>query len=423
MKLKTADTPADHPTRQTPSSGRFGSLVKSWIAALGPGIITAALVFGPSKMTITSKLGALYGYSLLWIVVVAIFFMAIFTAMAARIGLATNQSLLSTIRQKWGKSAAIAIGLGVFFVTTSFQAGNSVGVGIAVAEATHTSKSIWIIAFNMVGIALLFFRSFYKVLEKLMIFLVGIILFAFVSTLFLAKPALSGVVTGFSPSIPEGSFGLVIAFTASTFSIVGAFYQAYLVQERKKVNPAAGQSGSNSTTGIVILGLMSAIVLICAAAVLQPRGIKVTSASDMAMALEPLFGTYASTLFLTGLFGASFSSLVGNATVGGTLLGDSLGYGSGLNSGMVKLLIALVMGIGATIAIIFGKLPLELIVFAQSVTIFLVPFIGIALYAIANDRQIMGTSRNTAIVKILGGLGLLLIITLALFNIKELFFT
>jgi Mn2+/Fe2+ NRAMP family transporter len=114
---------------------------------------------------------------------------------------------------------------------------------------------------------------------------------------------------------------------------------------------------------------------------------------------------------------------VGNATVGGTLLGDSLGYGSGLNSGMVKLLIALVMGIGATIAIIFGKLPLELIVFAQSVTIFLVPFIGIALYAIANDRQIMGTSRNTAIVKILGGLGLLLIITLALFNIKELFFT
>ncbi|WP_257668316.1 divalent metal cation transporter [Parapedobacter tibetensis] len=54
--------------------------------ALAPGIVTAAIVFGPSKITITSKIGADYGYSLLWIVVVAIFFMMVFTAMGARIG-------------------------------------------------------------------------------------------------------------------------------------------------------------------------------------------------------------------------------------------------------------------------------------------------------------------------------------------------
>jgi Mn2+/Fe2+ NRAMP family transporter len=170
MKLKTADTPVANAAEQRTGTGRFFTPFKAWISSLGPGLITAALVFGPSKMTITSKLGSLYGYSLIWIVVVAIFFMAIFTSMTARIGMATNQSLLSTIRQKWGKSAAIAIGMGVFCVTTSFQAGNSVGVGIAIAEATHTSTIIWIIAFNIMGIALLFFRSFYKVLEKLMIF-------------------------------------------------------------------------------------------------------------------------------------------------------------------------------------------------------------------------------------------------------------
>jgi Mn2+/Fe2+ NRAMP family transporter len=422
MKLKTAETPVVNTAEQRTGTGRFFTPLKAWILSLGPGLITAALVFGPSKMTITSKLGSLYGYSLIWIVVVAIFFMAIFTSMAARIGMATNQSLLSTIRQKWGKAAAIAIGMGVFCVTTSFQAGNSVGVGIAIAEATHTSTIIWIIAFNIMGIALLFFRSFYKVLEKLMIFLVGLMLFAFVTTLFLAKPDVSGMLTGFSPSIPEGSLGLIIAFTASSFSIVGAFYQAYLVQERKKVNPDISKTRTDSTTGIIILGLMSAIVLICAAAVLQPKGIRVSSASEMAMALEPLFGTYASTLFLTGLFGASFSSLVGNATVGGTLLGDSLGYGSGLNSIMIKRMIALVMVTGASIAIIFGKLPLELIVFAQSITIFLVPFIGMAMYALANDKQIMGSFRNTVTIKVFGAMGLLLIITLALFNINELFF-
>ena len=403
------------------SKSGFVPATKRWLRSLGPGIITAALVFGPSKMTITSKLGAEYGYALLWIVAVAIFFMTIFTVMSARIGEATNQSLLSAIRQKWGKPAAIAIGLGVFFVTTSFQAGNSIGVGISIAEANGTSPVLWVVIFNVVGIALLFFRGFYKVLEKLMIFLVGLMLFAFITTLFLAKPDAAAVAGGFVPSVPIGSLGLVIAFMASCFSIVGAFYQSYLVQERKKTNPQAVGSRSDSITGIIILGLMSAIVMICAAAVLNPQGIKVSSASEMAKALEPLFGRYASTLFLTGLFGASFSSLVGNASVGGTLLGDALGFGSTLDSKVVRLLIALVMVVGAVIAIQFGKLPLELIVFAQSVTIFLVPFIGFAMFAVANDGNIMGPLKNSMAVKIFGGLGLLILLGLAFSNVKELF--
>src|SRR5215217_1969922 len=93
-----------------------------WLKSLGPGMITAALVFGPSKLTITSKMGALYGYSLLWLVFAAIFFMAVFTNMTTRIGVATDISLLATVRKKWGNGAAIAMGIGVFLVATSFQA-------------------------------------------------------------------------------------------------------------------------------------------------------------------------------------------------------------------------------------------------------------------------------------------------------------
>src|SRR5690606_31609486 len=100
------------------------------------------------------------------------------------------------------------------------------------------------------------------------------------------------------------------------------------------------------------------IVIICAAAVLHPKGIPVNSATDMAKALEPIFGSNASTVFLIGLFGAGFSSLIGNASVGGTLLGDALGLGSNFNAKPVRFLVALVMVIGAGIAIKFGKLPL-----------------------------------------------------------------
>src|SRR5690606_1916591 len=102
---------------------RSSNRLMKWLVALGPGIVTAAIVFGPSKITITSKMGAMYGYSLLWVVVIAIFFMIIFTNIASRIGVATGQSLLMTIRQKYGAWASGLIGIGIFLVATSFQAG------------------------------------------------------------------------------------------------------------------------------------------------------------------------------------------------------------------------------------------------------------------------------------------------------------
>ncbi|SIO13630.1 Nramp family divalent metal transporter [Chitinophaga niabensis] len=402
------------------------SNVLSWLKGLGPGLIIAALVFGPSKMTITSKLGANYGFDLLWIIAVAIFFMVIFTNMAARIGYATQQSLLSSIKARWGKGVGIIIGIGVFLVCTSFQAGNSVGVGVALAELTHTSTTPWIIAFNIISIALLFFRAFYKVLEWLMIALIGLMLLSFIVTVFLVNPDLKQTAAGFIPSVSEGSQGLVIAFMASCFSIVGAFYQSYLVQERRRIrqlqpNQPEPKRRSDSVTGIIILGFMSAIVLICAAAILHPRNITVNTASDMSLALEPLFGSYASGLFLIGLFGASFSSIIGNAGVGGLLLGDALGYGNNFSAKSIRFFIALVMLAGAIIAIAFGRLPLELIVFAQSVTIFVVPVVGIAMYLIANDEKLMGKDKNSTFVKVAGALGLLVILALAVINFKDIF--
>lgn len=394
----------------------------SKLGVLGPGMITAALVFGPSKVTITSKLGADYGFDLLWIIVVAIFFMVVFTAMAARIGMASEASFLSLIRNKWGRPAAVASGVGVFLVCASFQAGNSIGIGISIAELFKSSPEPWIIGFNLFGISLLFFRSFYKVLEKIMIALIIIMLVAFLVTLFLSKPSLQAIAGGLVPVIPAGSFGLVIAFMASCFSVVGACYQSYLMQERRRINPGGRQSGRDSFPGILILGVMSAIVLICAASVLHPQGLKITSGSDMAKVLEPLFGNYASVFFLIGLFGAAFSSLIGNASLGGTLMADALGHGSSFNSKVVRSLIALVMVIGAVIAIVFGNLPIQLMIFAQSITILVVPFIGVALYLIANDRAVMGELRNSPSTRGIGALGLLILIGLALRNVQTLFF-
>ena len=227
----------------------------SWISSIGPGLIIAALVFGPSKLTITSKIGANFEYSLIWIISIAIFFMAIYTLIAERIGSESDKTLLSMIGERWGKGFSILIGIAIFLVCTSFQAGNSVGVGIAIGELTNTDNSIWIIVFNILGISLLFFRKFYLVLEKVMMFLVFLMLLAFLITLFEVKPNIIGVAKGMViPQIPKGSVGLIIAFMVSCFSIVGAFYTSYLVQERRKANKKIEIKSKNSSlTGIIIL--------------------------------------------------------------------------------------------------------------------------------------------------------------------------
>ena len=385
-------------------------------------MITAALVFGPSKVTITSKLGADYGFDTLWIIVVAIFFMVVFTAMSARIGMASDESFLALIRKKWGNAAAVITGVGVFLVCASFQAGNSIGIGISIAELFKSTAEPWIIAFNLFGICLLFFRSFYKMLEKVMIALIIVMLVAFLVTLFLTAPPVREIAGGLVPKIPNGSIGLLIAFMASCFSVVGACYQSYLMQERRRINPQVKQSGRDSFPGILILGIMSAIVMICAAAVLHPQGLHINSGSDMARVLEPLFGNYASAFFLIGLFGAAFSSLIGNASLGGTLMSDALGYGSSFSSKIVRGLVALVMLVGAVIAIVFGSLPIRLMIFAQSITILVVPFIGVALYFIANDHSIMNKHTNSVQVKIFGAIGLVVLIGMAIRNVITLFF-
>ncbi len=396
--------------------------MKGWFHAIGPGIITAALVFGPSKMTITSQLGADYGYALLWIVVVAICFMITYTTMAARIGLATHQSLLSTIKQRWGKAVAVTIGCCIFLVTASFQAGNAAGTGISLSELTGVSPRVTIVLFSLLAAGLLFFRSFYKMLEVFMTAMVIVMLLAFVATLFLATPEWRAVSMGFRPSLPKGSEVLVIAFIASCFSIVGAFYQSYLVQENRRTSLLTDQAAAKdkSIAGMLILGFMSMTVMVCAASILHPAGIAIQTASDMGKALEPLFGQRAATVFLIGLFAASFSSLVGNATVGGTLLADALGYGHHFSSRAVRICIAMVMLAGVIVSILFGKVPLQLIVLAQGVTVFIVPIIGVAMFLIARDKRIMGGHANSRFANFWGALGLLLIIFLAAAGIRSL---
>ena len=394
---------------------------KNLFDLIGPGFITAALVLGPGSLAVASKIGALYEFKLLWVVPFCVLFMGAFTMVSTRIGLSSDLTLIQLIREKYGNIICIIIGVGLFIVAASFQAGNSIGAGMVFSEMSGTSSAPWVAAFSAVTIILLFFKSFFKILEKIMIAMVVLMLVSFMATLIISQPDISLVTSQFNFSMPSGSEFLALALVASSFSIAGAFYQSYLVQEKGWMKDESKSHERESLTGVLILGIVTSTVLLTAASVLFPQGIKVTSATEMAMSLEPIFGSYATVIFMLGLFAASFSSLIGNATLGGVLLSDALNIGRKLESQKVRYVIMSVIVIGAAVAIIFGNLPIELIVMAQGFTIIVVPVIGLMLYLIAKDRAAKKLLKMGPVMHVVLVLGLILLLVLAGANSYNLF--
>ena len=126
-----------------------GSKLNRYLKKIGPGIITAALVFGPGSLTINTKLGASFGYSLLWVLILTVILMTAFTNMSARIGLDSSVSFIERIKNELGKPLAFMVGIGIFLTTASFQAGNTVGAAVAFSELFSTSLILWIILISL----------------------------------------------------------------------------------------------------------------------------------------------------------------------------------------------------------------------------------------------------------------------------------
>jgi Mn2+/Fe2+ NRAMP family transporter len=89
--------------------------IKEIVKSLGPGFIIAAVVLGPGSITVASRIGAQYGYSFLWVIVLAAIFMVTYTSMGVRFGVYNNKSILQSIADNYGRWFAIIIGFLLFY--------------------------------------------------------------------------------------------------------------------------------------------------------------------------------------------------------------------------------------------------------------------------------------------------------------------
>lgn len=387
---------------------------------LGPGIITASVVLGPGSIMASSKAGASGGYHLLWLLLVAAFVMAVYTAMGARLGCALTESPLEYIAQKYGRALALLAGLSAFLVTAGFQAGNNMAVGHAVNGLVPSAIPMWVwpIVFTVLSILFLVWaKSVYKWLERGMMALVAIMILAFVGNLIFTGINPGAFVRGLVPTLREGDMLIAPAMIATNFSIVAAFYQPYLVKAKGWRREDLREAIGDAWTGIAILCGIIAVIMIVAAETLHGTDTELKDVGQLATVLESVLGPYATFVFSLGLAAAAFSSFIINALVGGSLLADGLGLDARLDSAPSRVLGCTVMVIGCAVAVVTSVYQVGMaqsILIAQASTLIAAPLSGILLLWLASKKSIMGDLKNSWWSIAIGIFGLCLIIGLAL---------
>ena len=364
------------------------------LALAGPAFIAGAWQFGPGNLTSAIEAGSAFGYALIWVIAISTVLMICFTDMSVRVGIASPVSMISTIKQTLGKPLGLLAGCGVFFITLCFSVGNAAGSGLALSMLFGGNPVIWTLVVSLAVGFILLVRNVYRTVERALLVLVALMAVGFIASAFMARPDWAAGLAGSIPTFPAGAELLIVALVGTNFSINAAFFTSYATQARKtRRDEYADSTLTDTIPGIVAPGIMTALVIMVAAAVLGQTGQRVETLPQLAAVFEPLAGPVGYYVFVTGFFAAAFSSMLANATAGGTLLSDGLGWGGTFDSARSKMLVGCVLAFGFLVVAFAPGSRIQLIILAQAMTVLVAPMLGVLLVLTANNR-LLGDLRN-----------------------------
>ena len=399
-----------------------------WYRRVGPGLITACVVIGPGSIVTSSSVGANYGYSMLWIVIVAVVFQMTFMTLASRLGCIETHSMGDLIRERGRKDLAIAVGLSVFFISAAFQSGNNIGIaavfeslfaGDQAQENNQFLISLLVILFNACAIIFLFaFRNLYQMVERMMMVLVALMLVSFAINMLTLAPKPTAVVSGFVPSFDKLGID-VLGLVGTTFVISAAFYQAYLVRQKGWSQKDVAAGSIDVRVGVSIMAIITIMLMVTAAAGLHDDSghtVKLANPVEIAKALEPTFGSTGKLIFCMGLFSAAYSSFLINSMIGGFVLSDGLGLGCSATDRWPRIFTSMALLTGMAVAlgvIIFGFDRTPTIIAANAVTIVGSPLVAIVLVWLCGKKELLGEHAAGTKLKCFAYLGVVLLLAMA----------
>ncbi|QEF97397.1 Divalent metal cation transporter MntH [Stieleria maiorica] len=374
--------------------------MKRILQAVGPAIIVAAVVLGPGSILTSSKVGASLGLLGLPVVLGATVLMIAMVALSARLGAVYETSPCDELASRLGRPVSVVIGLTLFTLVAFFQSSNNIALVGGVepmfgdAPLSLAARTVILLFVNGLVISSLYLlKNLYRSVEGLMKLLIGMMTLAFLFNfvvIFVSPPDFERVMPEASPDL----FAL-LGMIGTTFSVGGAFYQAYLVKEKGWGIGQVRQGLIDSIVSMTVLGLITSMILVTSWRVFygNPNAAALASVGDVARQLEPLFGASAKLIFCTGILAGALSSFLVNALIGGTVMSDSLGKGAKLDDKWPLHLTtaALLVGMGVAIASLAREgSTVHLITIAQACTVLGIPALAAALIYLGTRAELTG---------------------------------
>ena len=373
--------------------------LRALVPFLGPAFVAAVAYVDPGNFATNIAGGAQYGYMLLWVVLAANLMAMLVQSMSAKLGIATGLNLAEVCREKFPRTAVFGLWIQAEVIAMATDlaefVGASIGIHLLFPAIPLFIAGIMtaIAAFGILSLQARGFRGFEAVIAAL----VGVIVAAFAFEVILARPSVTGVVTGLiTPRFAGTESVLLGAGILGATVMPHVIYLHSALTQRRVVGVTEVEKQKifrferwDVIIAMGLAGLINIAMLTIAAAALYGRNVGDIRGLDQAfVALGHTLDHGADIFFGLGLLASGLSS----SSVG-TLAGQVVMQGFIRRSIPLFLRRAITMA-PALIVIGIGLNPSRALVLSQVVLSFGIPFALIPLLMFCRDRDLMGKLVN-----------------------------
>lgn len=322
---------------------------------------------------------------------------AIVQAIAATVGVAQT-SIQGAIRRQYGITWALVALVAVLSVNVMTLAADIQAGAESLKLLFGVPRAIFVLPFAA-GVAWLLLIRSYRRVESILAFL-PIIFVAYGISAILAKPdwiALlhSLVLPRFNLSMPVVTGALALLGTTLTSYVY--YWEQIEVSERRTPRAHARWAKADAAWGALAPVICFLFILVATAATLGKGYANVQTATDAAVALQPLAGRWATALFAIGLFASAAIAVPIIAATSAYVVTQTFDWTGSLDAHWreAPIFYAVLLGsLGLSAAFaLAGSSPIALLYAASIAGGLATPLTLWLLLAIARNRAIMGESR------------------------------
>jgi NRAMP (natural resistance-associated macrophage protein)-like metal ion transporter len=383
------------------------STLLSFLAVMGPGIITGFAGNDAGGVTTYTAVGAHYGFAMLWLLLLSTAGLLVIQEMCARMGAVTGKGLSDLIRERFGVRWTIVAMVALLIANGSNVVAEFAGVAASL-ELLGVERIVSVPAAAIVIWALVVFFS-YRVVERTLFVLV-LAFIAYPISALIVKPDWAAVATGIAiPTLPTEQAALIaaLALVGTTITPYMMFYIQASIVDKGIGRDLYRFARVDVALGAILTGLNGFFVIVVAGAVLFPHHVNVNSAADAAQALGPLAGGQAKLLFGIGLFGASLLAATVMPLSTSYAICEAFGWEAGISKDFREApvfmgLFTLLLVIGSLVVLSPSVPLIPLILVSQNVNGLLLPIVLVFILKLAGDRGLMGDQANSRMSQVIG---------------------